>query len=302
MRSLVALFACAFVAQLTVAPRLSAQTDAPTTPSAPAVGTPSPDPAPAVPSPDPLAGPSAPSIAPADVAAAAPTLGPAERWVDARRVDRLEASLVELAHADSIIRQWGFVGALIVGGALIAAGVLVGVDEKEWGGKGRAAVSVAAWAAGASLIGAGIYRAFSRTPSEDRLERWSALRQNKKLDIFEFARIEGELANEAEMARFNRRLAAFSSFGLVAGGAGLIGLAASSELDGSVEKDAYILGGVVAGVGAIQAVALLIQRTPAERAWKHYSEGGGGFFSLRPSTPSAPRLVWSDAPELRSRM
>jgi hypothetical protein len=302
MRSSVALFACAFVAQLPLASQLCAQSDAPTTPSAPAVGPPSPDPTPADASPDPPAGPSAPLIAPAAVAAAAPTLGPAERWVDVRRVDRLEASLVELAHTDSIIRQWGFVGALIVGGALIAGGVLVGVDEKDWGGKGRAALSVAAWASGASLIGAGIYRAFSRTPAEDRLERWSALRQNKKLDVFEFARIEGELANEAELARFNRRLAAFSSFGLVAGGAGLIGFAASSEFDGAVEDDAYILGGVLAGVGAIQAVALLIQRTPAERAWKHYSEGGGGFFSLRPTAPSAPRLVWTDAPELRSRM
>ena len=215
--------------------------------------------------------------------------GPAERWVDARRVDRLESSLVELAHADSLVRNWGAVGALIIGGTLIAGGVLVGVDDEGWGGRGRAAVSVTAWAAGASLIAAGIYRFFSRTPGEARLLRWSGLRQERKLDVFEFARIEGELASEAETARFGRRLAAYSSIGLIAGGAGLIGLAASSELDGSIESDAYVLGGVMMGVGAIQTVALFLTRTPAERAWQHYAEGGGGFFS---DVSTAPHLAW----------
>jgi hypothetical protein len=233
-----------------------------------------------------------PAPAAANAGAVAPG-GPVERWVEARRVDRLEASLVELAHADSLVRTWGAVGALIVGGALIAGGVLVAADGEDWGGRGRAAVSIGAWSAGASLIAAGVYRLFSTTPAEDRLLRWSGLRQDRKLDVFEFARIEGELASEAEDARFNRRLSAFSSIGLVAGGAGLIGLAASSELDGHIEKDAYILGSVVMGVGAIQTAALLLTRTPAERAWKHYAEGGGGFFSqIRTSPSAAPHLAW----------
>lgn len=221
--------------------------------------------------------------------AAAPG-GPVERWVDARRVARLESSLVELAHADALVRQWGGVGALIVGGALIAGGVLIGVDDEGWGGRGRAAVSVSAWSAGASLIAAGVFRFFTHTPAEDRLLRWSGLRQEHKLDVFEFARIEGELASEAQSARFARRLAAFSSIGLVAGGAGLIGLAASSELDGEIESDAYVLGGVVAGVGALQTVALLLIGTPAERAWQHYAEGGGGFFSELPY--ARQHLAW----------
>lgn len=232
----------------------------------------------------------APSAAAESAGAAAPP-GPAERWVDARRVDRLESSLVELAHADAIVRSWGAVGALILGGVLIAGGVIIGVDNEDWDGRGRAAVSVTAWAAGASLIAAGVYRCFSRTPAEDRLLRWSGLRQERKLDVFEFARIEGELASEAESAGFGRRLAAFSSIGLVAAGAGLVGLAASSELDGSIETDAYVLGSVMAGVGAIQAVALLLVRTPAERAWKHYAEGGGGFFS---EVTTAPHLAWRE--------
>jgi hypothetical protein len=229
-----------------------------------------------------------PAAEPQSAGAAAPG-GPAERWVDARRVDRLESSLVELAHADSLVRSWGAVGALVLGGVLIAGGVLVGVADDGWGPRGRAAVSVAAWAAGASLIAAGVYRFFSRTPGEERLQRWSGLRQERKLDVFEFARIEGELASEAETARFGRRLAAYSSIGLVAGAAGLIGLAASSELDGSVETDAYVLGGVLAGVGAIQTVTLFLTRTPAEKAWQHYAEGGGGFFS---QVSSAPHLAW----------
>jgi hypothetical protein len=116
------------------------------------------------------------------------------------------------------------------------------------------------------------------------------LRQEHELDVVEFARIEGELASEAQLSRFGRRLSAFSSIGLIASGAGLIGLAASSELDGAIESDAYVLGGVVIGVGAIQTVALLLTRTPAERAWQHYAEGGSGFFSELPH--ARPHLAW----------
>lgn len=216
--------------------------------------------------------------------------GPAERWVDARRVDRLESALVELAHADSLVRTWGAGGALVLGGLLIAGGVLVGLDD-DWGGRGRVAVSAAAWAAGVGLIATGVYRYFSRTPAEERLFRWSGLRQEHKLDVFEFARIEGELQSDAASARFGRRLAAYSSFGLIAAGGGLMGLAASSELEGSAEKDAYILGGALIGVGALQSVTLFLVRTPAERAWKHYAEGGGGFFS---QATQAPHLAWRD--------
>jgi hypothetical protein len=205
------------------------------------------------------------------------TLGPAERWVEARRVDRLEASLVELAHADGLIRRWGGVGALVLGGALIAGGVLIALEEEDWGGNGRAAVSGIAWCAGASLIVAGIYRWFGRTPAEERLERWGNLRADKRLDVFEFARFEGELQSEAADAAFGRRLAAFSSIGLIAGGGALIGFAASSELEGDPEKAGYIMGGALVGVGAIQMIALLLRTTPAERAWENYSQGGGGF-------------------------
>lgn len=205
------------------------------------------------------------------------TLGPAERWVTAQRVDRLEASLVELAHADGLIRQWGGVGALVLGGTLIAGGVLIALEDEGWGDDGRAAVSGIAWSAGASLIAAGIYRWFSRTPAEQRLERWSNLRANKRLDVFEFARFEGELQSAAQEAAFGRRLVAFSSIGLMAGGAGLIALSASSGLEGDSETTGYVMGGALAGVGAIQMVALLLLPTPAERAWEHYSQGGGGF-------------------------
>ena len=213
----------------------------------------------------------------AQEAPAPATLGPAERWVEARRVDRLEASLVELAHTDGLIRQWGGLAALVLGGTLIVGGVLVALEEEGWGDNGRAAVSGIAWCAGASLIVAGIYRWFSRTPAEERLERWSSLRANERLDVFEFARFEGELQSAAADAAFGRRLTAFSSIGLMVGGGALIGLAASSELEGDSETTGYIMGGALIGVGAIQMAALLLRTTPAERAWEHYSQGGGGF-------------------------
>jgi hypothetical protein len=205
-------------------------------------------------------------------------VGPAERFVEASRIDRLEASIAELAAADMLIRRFGSIGGFVLGGGLIAGGVLVAVEDEGWGTRGRAAVSGAAWAAGASLVAIALYRILTHSPGEERLARWSALRHGGKLDVFEFARFEGELAAEAQLARFNRSLSAVGSFGLLAAGGGLIALGASDEL-GDDGSDAYILGSVLAGVGAIQAVALFWQKTPAERAWKHYQEGGGGFFS-----------------------
>ena len=201
-------------------------------------------------------------------------------------MERLEASLVELAHADGLIRQWGGLGALLLGGGLIAGGIVIALDDEHWSGGGLAAVSGIAWCAGAGLIAAGIFRWFSRTPAEERLERWTSLRTNKRLDVFEFARFEGELQSAAEDAGFGRRLSAFSSIGLMAGGAGLIGLAATSRLEGDGETAGYAMGGAIIGVGAIQLAVLLWQVTPAERAWKHYSEGGGGLsLNLRPLDP-----------------
>ncbi|HKU41643.1 MAG TPA: hypothetical protein VJR89_25975 [Polyangiales bacterium] len=207
----------------------------------------------------------------------APTsLGPAERWVETRRVERLEASLVEVASADRTIRTWGGVASVVLGAALIAGGVVVAVGDDGWGDDGRAAVSGISWAAGASLISVGIYRWLTPSPAEERLERWTALRYEKRLDIFEFARFEGELASEAATAKFARRFSAFGSLGLIAGGAGMIAFAASSELEGDSETGGYVMGGVLAGVGVIQLLALLLRDSPAERAWQHYAEGGGG--------------------------
>jgi len=219
----------------------------------------------------------------------------AASWLEARRVDRLEASMVELAHADGLVRRVGGVGALVLGGTAIVGGVLIALSgDADWGGRGRAAVSGFAWSAGASLIAVGIYRWFSTTPAEERLTRWTELRQRQALDRSEFGRFEGELASEALLARFNRRLAAFGSFGLVAAGGGVLGLAASSELEGSAERGGYVLGSVLIGVGAIQSAALLLFATPAERAWRHYAHDSVGLFSqLQP-----PRLL---AAELRPR-
>lgn len=202
-----------------------------------------------------------------------------ERWIDSRRVDRLESSLVELAHSDRIVRTWGAAGGLLLGGLVIAGGVAIAVDDEDWGGHGRVVTCALAWSAGAAMVAAAMFRFFSKTPAEDRLLRWSALRQDRKLDVFEFTRFEGELASEAETARFTRRLAAYGSLTLTAGGAATIALAASDKVEGDSETYGYILGGVLAGVGVIQSLTLFLVTTPAEKAWKHYAEGGGGFFS-----------------------
>jgi hypothetical protein len=226
----------------------------------------------------------APSPAPAEPAA--PPVaertepGPAQRFVEARRVDRLEASIAELAYAEKLGRRWGGVASVVLGGALIVVGVLIAVeDEGGWGTRGRAAVSGGIWAAGAASIGSALYRWSCETPAERRLARWSEQRSDGKLDLFEFARFEGELASEAELAGQGRGLSAVGGFALIAGGAGMIALGASGEIGDDAATSAYIWGGVLAGLGVIQSVSLFLVDTPAERAWRHYSEGGGGLSS-----------------------
>jgi hypothetical protein len=197
------------------------------------------------------------AIAPASVARAAlmpsrllalprPTTKPLppaaiERWVDSARVDRLEASLVELASADGTVRTWGAFAGILLGG-LVTAGttVIAASNDGDWGGDGRAAFCAVGWTAGVGLIAAALFRMFARTPAEERLVRWSGLRQDHKLDVFEFTRFEGELQSEAESARYNRRLSAYVSFGLSAAGGALIGRAASGT------------GGIAKLAGALQ--------------------------------------------------
>jgi hypothetical protein len=214
-----------------------------------------------------------------------------ERWVDSTRVDRLEASLVELAQSDGIVRTWGAIGGLVLGG-LVTAGttVIAATNDGDWGGNGRAAFCAVGWTAGVGLIAAALFRMFARTPAEERLLRWSGLRQDHKLDVFEFTRFEGELQSEAESARYNRRLSAYVSFGVSAAGGALLGLSATDQLEGDSETYGYILGGTLIGVGVIQSLTLFLARTPAEKAWRHYAEGGGGFYS----ESTRPHLAWHD--------
>jgi hypothetical protein len=215
--------------------------------------------------------------------------GAIERWVDSARVDRLESSLVELASADGTVRTWGAFAGILLGG-LVTAGttVIAASNDGDWGGDGRAAFCAVGWTAGVGLIGAALFRMFARTPAEERLVRWSGLRQDHKLDVFEFTRFEGELQSEAESARYNRRLAAYVSFGLSAAGGAMLGLAASDQLEGDSETTGYVLGGTLLGVGVIQTLTLFLTKTPAEKAWRHYAEGGGGFYS----ESAGPHLAW----------
>jgi hypothetical protein len=214
-----------------------------------------------------------------------------ERWVDSTRVDRLEASLVELAQADGVVRTWGAIGGLVLGGLVTAGTTAIAAStNRDWGGNGRAAFCAVGWTAGAGLIAAALFRMFARTPAEERLLRWSGLRQDHKLDVFEFTRFEGELQSEAESARYNRRLSGYVSFGVSATGGALLALSATDQLEGDSETAGYALGGTLIGIGVIQSLTLFLTRTPAEKAWRHYAEGGGGFYS----EAARPHLAWRD--------
>jgi hypothetical protein len=219
----------------------------------------------------------------------APASGGLTHAVDARRMARLESSIMELAEADAVARTWGGVGSVLLGGVVIAAGVLVAVeDDASWGeGGGRAALSGVALATGAGMVATAIYRWLSDTPAEERLARWLELRRSARLESLELGRFEGELAAEAELARAQRRLGAAGALGLVAGGGTLIGFAASSALEGDSKSAGITVGAIAVALGAAQIAALLLIDSPAERAWQHYSEPGSAGFGRLQGAPRA---------------
>lgn len=208
---------------------------------------------------------------PAEVAAAA-RLAPSTRSFELQRVAHLDTAIRDLAQLDTATKYWGGIGAIVLCAVGVAAGVLIAVDDDlTWGGGARAALSGAAIAGGLSAAAAAIFRMSDRTPAERRLDHWNALLQTHQLNALEIGRFEGALEAEAEHARALRLLNGAGLIGLFASGGTLIAFSAFDVFDNRDARTAgYVIGGIAAGIGAVNAALAFLVDSPAETVWKKY--------------------------------
>jgi hypothetical protein len=211
---------------------------------------------------------------PAEVAARALPNPSSVRSIEQERATRLGVAIRNLADLDKGARTWGGIGAVVLGGVSIAAGVFVAVEQNSaWGnGTGRAALSGALIGSGASSVAAAIYRWIAASPAENRLTRWNDAQHSGGLGPFELGRFEGELVAESDLAHSLRYVSAASAIGVFAGGATLLSFSAADAFEGKSARTAgYTIGGIVSAIAAIQATLLLLIDSPAEHVWRTYT-------------------------------
>jgi hypothetical protein len=107
-----------------------------------------------------------------------------------------------------------------------------------------------------------------------------------KLNLFKLGQYEGELYLDAMAARSGRRSAGLLSLAAAASGAGLIVLAATSDMRGHARNLTYLEGGVFLPLGTIAGILLLTGESAYEKEWRQYRSGPTG----------APTARWSVAP------
>ena len=88
------------------------------------------------------------------------------------------------------------------------------------------------------------------------------------------------------LPRAGRRLGGFISLGAAGAGAGLIALAATSDMRGGARLLTYAEGGVMLAYGTIANILLLSRESDVERQWRLY----------RTSASAPPVARWSVQP------
>jgi hypothetical protein len=194
-------------------------------------------------------------------------------YVGGVHADRLEAALVEHAHASRRMQNWAAASEIVVAGVLAWGGVRMATDKADGWGTSRASLGLSSLfiALGASALATAITRFVTEETSERRLERWNELSDSEKHDPKRRARFEGELAAEADLTHAYRLSAVPIGIGFVAGGGVTFGLAAA-EFSGPVRMDGYILASCALAVGAVEIVMSVWTETLAQKIWRRYNE------------------------------
>jgi len=191
------------------------------------------------------------------------------------RVDRLEEALEELGSAGAASVTWTAISNLVVGGLLVGFGAWVLVDHADAGADDSSVVAgVLAGAMGGALLASSVHAVVGRrTTDQLRVERWRTLRAKGLLDDRALARFEGELAAEAEFARWSRTATGVLYIGVGAAGAGVIALAAADQVPHGSRGLAYLEGGLLIALGLWQSIANLAGTSHTEDVVRRYLDG-----------------------------
>jgi len=216
-----------------------------------------------------------PGPAPEAVVVTVPEAAPSASKPPGRdaRVDRLEEALEDQRAASASSATWGVLSNLFAGGMSVGLGTWVLVahaDANE--DDSSVVVGVVALTIGGVLLASAVHGWFARSTDELRLERWRTVRAKGLIDDRALARFEGELAAEAEFARWTRTLTGVSYIGMAAGGAAVIGLAATDQVPHGSSGLAYLEGGLLVAVGIWQSIANLTGTSRTEDIVRRYRD------------------------------
>lgn len=188
------------------------------------------------------------------------------------RATRMQAALGRLAKDSDSSGARAFLH-LALGTAYAGLGVGLALDthEKPRDSLFRAIAVTESLAIGGTYIGKSIY-GFSLDSSfeEHRYARFLRDVREHRMTELRLAQYEGELYVEAVYARNGRRIEAWMNLGGAFAGAGLIALAAASDMTGAARGLTYLEGAVLTPTCAVAAIIGFVQESTIEKEWRRY--------------------------------
>ncbi|MES1184312.1 MAG: hypothetical protein ABUL60_10880 [Myxococcales bacterium] len=162
---------------------------------------------------------------------------------------------------------------LALGAAYAGIGVAVALDthEKPRDSFFRGLAVTESLAIGGTYIGKAIYGLSGGSSfEEDRYARFLRDVRAHRMTELRLAQYEAELYVEADRARNGRRLQAWANLGGALAGAGLIALAATSNMTGAAKGLTLLEGAVLTPTCAIGGIVGLARESMIEKEWRRY--------------------------------
>ncbi len=188
------------------------------------------------------------------------------------RTSRMQAALARLAQENAT--SGGTVALHLGLGALYTgAGVIIAFDRSEEPRDSffRGLAATETFLIGGAQLASGIYGLSAGAGvDEARYARFQRELRAGQLTERQLARYEGELFADAAISRSQRRYGGWISLGQAAAGAGLIVLAATSDMRGTARTLTYVEGAVLTPFCGISGFVALSSESANEREWQRY--------------------------------
>ncbi len=185
---------------------------------------------------------------------------------------RLARIFERQANWGEVSRYLSGIGGVTVGPAGIGSGLYFMLDDSSMENETlRLVTGGALIGVGAMTLANGIYTLAQPSFGQSRLEAFRRAREDG-LTERELGHFEGQLRLEAERGRRVRELHIWTGIGKLVGGGVILGATAASESAQGDRETGYVLGGVVAGLGALTIVKSLLCMSHGERVWQAYLE------------------------------